>query len=144
MSTQAVIKQIADKVIAAMETAHASDFKKPWITLGAHRNISGHVYKGINALATGLSGFSSDKRWSTFLQIQEKGWRVKKGAKSTPIVYWSIKDKKDPEDEDAKYVFAKVTHAFNAEQIDGIPEIEALKAKEPFETQLFTVPRSTK
>lgn len=132
MNTQAVIKQIADKVIAAMETAQASDFTKPWITLGSHRNIAGHQFRGCNKISTSLAGFA-DPRWATFLQIQEKGWRVKKGAKSTPIFYWSIKDKQDPEDEDAKYIFAKVTHAFNAEQIDGIPELEVLKAKEPFE-----------
>ena len=132
MTTQEVIKQIADKVIAAMETAQATDFKKPWITLGAHRNVSGHVYVGINAIATSLSGFSRP-RWATFLQIQEKGWRVKKGAKATAIVYWDIKDKPDAEKEGDKFVFQKTSHLFNEEQIEGMPELDALKAKEPFE-----------
>jgi len=67
----------------------------PWInpyTGKSHQNyISKHVYVGINALL--LNMFAIDQKysspfWLTYNQANQKGWKIKKGAKSAIVTFW--------------------------------------------------------
>ena len=70
-----------------------------------------------------------DPRWVTFRQAQNKGWKIKKGAKSTALEKWIFtrkeKDKLTGEEKLIKLEkpIANYFRVFNASDIDGIPPI---------------------
>jgi antirestriction protein ArdC len=87
--------------------------------------VSGKPYRGINVLmlwaAAEASGYSSG-RWGTYRQWASRGARVRKGEKSTPILYWQSNPRRPVEEEleaRAPRFLAKVYNAFNADQVDG-------------------------
>lgn len=92
MSTQADIRrQVTAKIVAALE-AGTPPWRQPWrhdlTNAGAAANAaSGVSYRGVNALLLGLAGYES-RWWATYPQIQALGGRVRKGERSTQIVYW--------------------------------------------------------
>lgn len=65
--------EVTNRIVAALEVG-AAPWVRPWSTAGEpgpQRNgASGHVYKGINTVLTGMSGFASP-RWYTFKQAKD-------------------------------------------------------------------------
>ena len=93
-------------------------------------------YHGVNLMNLSLNGFN-DSRYFTFKQANEKGYKVKKGAKSQTIIkfaYWDNQEKKyltqveynalKVQDElngtKRATMFMKTYNIFNAEQLDNI------------------------
>lgn len=82
-------------------------------------------YKGINILLLMFEGFSCPY-WLTFKQVNELGGKVKKGARSSIIVYWKILEKdngrKDKHGKTKldKIPFLRYYRVFNLEQTEGI------------------------
>src|SRR4051812_35633937 len=84
-------KRVTDQLIAAME-AGALPWVKPW---GAGAQIlplrhNGERYHGINVLMLWVAGAAkgySSPRWMTYQQASDLGGQVRKGEKSTPVVY---------------------------------------------------------
>lgn len=114
-----------------------------WVSDRPYNAVKGTKYNGVNALW--LSFVASEKgyvdpRWCTFKQATEKGWHVMKGEHGTKIEFWSMYDAKtrktisfreaekivaaDPERKDDMRPTAKAYTVFNAEQIEGIPELK--------------------
>jgi antirestriction protein ArdC len=64
-----------------------------------------------------------DPRWATFNQAKDKGWNVKKGEKSTTIVFYKQLEVDDEKAEDGKrsIPMLRAFPVFHASQIDGIP-----------------------
>ena len=64
----------------------------------------------------------SDPRWLTFKQCSEKGGKVRKGEKSTLIVFWKLHDVTRASDEgdevERQIPFLRYYTVFNAEQCD--------------------------
>ena len=96
--------------------------------------VTGSIYQGganIIALTDRAKALNTqDPRWVTFLQAQEQGWKVKKGAKGTRICYASKADIKATETPDGKLELStrpkrifKHFIVFNASQVEGIPEL---------------------
>lgn len=101
----------------------------PWQTpwLSVQNLVSKKAYRGINSLTLGLSSFGSPF-WLTFRQAHELGGRIRKGEKSSPVIYWKFLEKRD---RNGNLVFAKSGRAafipfirwsnvFNVEQTEGI------------------------
>jgi antirestriction protein ArdC len=70
--------------------------------------VTGMPYHGINVILLGMHPATSttgDPRFCTYKQAQDKGWQVRKGEKSTPIVFYRPleveNDKYDPAKEDS-------------------------------------------
>ena len=124
-------------------------WEQGWQSLDHPRNaVSDYSYKGINNLwlsyIAGEKGYQ-DPRWCTFKQAQDQGWNVRKGEKGSRVEFWSLydtKDKKKITQEEVKKIREQLTDAefqerikpvssvytvFNAEQIDGIPELDKIK-----------------
>ena len=129
---QTVYEIVTQRIVDYIEQYQELPWMKPWATVeSAQQNYkSRKPYQGINALLTGMSGFSSPF-WMTFKQVKEMGGNIKKGSRSTPVVYWSTFEKKaKDEDEDDEKMLKKGFHRmyfiFNADQIEGIefPKIE--------------------
>jgi antirestriction protein ArdC len=137
---QTVYEMVTDRIVEFIEKNEQLPWTKPWATVESEQQnfMSKKPYSGINALLTGISGFTSPY-WLTLKQANELGGRVKKGAKSTPIIYWqpartakkSKKEKAEEDDENnqeykLQHGFHRPYSVFNAEQIEGIefPDVE--------------------
>jgi len=131
--TQKIIEQLENKVIP---------WKQPWNTQGFWpcNLISKRPYHGINVFLLAIQGYNNSY-WVTYKQARENGGYVKKGEKSTIVVYWNfieVPKKKDEifknesiEDIEDKEVipFLRYYNVFNISQIEGlgslIPEEES-------------------
>lgn len=119
----------------------------------APRNpVSGTTYRGVNSLRLALTAQKNgwkDPRWMTFNQARAQGYRIKKGSKSTKVLYYEQRelskespqpdasqeqsglqppdpaaDKEAGKDKEYQCPIAVLFNVFNAEQIDGIPPLE--------------------
>ena len=85
-------KAITEEIIALMETG-AMPWRRPWKIAGGGVPLrhNGESYQGINAFLLGLRaammGYSSPY-WMTFNQAKELGAGVRKGSKSSIVVYY--------------------------------------------------------
>lgn len=134
-------------VIAQEFVKSLTEDKLPWHSMWASQRaynaVNGKRYRGLNSLWLSFvaerKGYA-DPRWCTFNQAKDKGWNVKKGEKATGVEFWSVYDKKqrknisiyesnkivaaDPERKDDMRLVSRYYSVFNAEQIDGIPQLE--------------------
>lgn len=99
---------------------------RPWIGGKAKNLVSKKPYRGINAFLLNNSEYSSPY-WATFKQIKEKGGYVRKGEKSTIVVFWKILDTKEnesPENENGdsqkKVPMLRFYRVFNLDQCEGV------------------------
>lgn len=123
-----VHQHITDQIIAAMEKG-AGDWQMPWHrsshALTRPKNIaSGNAYRGINILAlwvaAEVNGYGHGI-WGTYKQWQENGAQVRKGERSSVIVFYKELEKAredDPSETDT-VLFARASRVFNAAQVDG-------------------------
>lgn len=61
--------------------------------------VSRMEYRGINIFMLACQPYNSPY-WLTFKQVQDKGGHVRKGEKSTPVIFWKWLDRKDVEPSD--------------------------------------------
>jgi antirestriction protein ArdC len=100
-------------------------WQKPW--LGVQKIVSRKPYRGINALLLGSAEFQSPF-WLTFKQSLDLGGHVKKGEKSTPVIYYKILEKRDEagkivlreDGRPARVPFVRWANVFNLDQTEGI------------------------
>ena len=130
-----VYQTITDRIVAQID-AGAGACEMPWHTRGTRheqalpRNISGRAYRGGNVLmlwaAAEAFGYPHPV-WATYKQWSERGCQVRKGEKSTLVVFWKQMRGRpapgaDAADEDAAgktYLLARGYFVFNAAQVDG-------------------------
>lgn len=96
-------EEYAERIIAMLEKGMAP-WQKPWEAGAMHppfNPVSGTVYSGINRVMLSEYDFA-DPRWMSFKQANQKGYRVKKGEKSQPIVHWQWTETVDKLDEDGQ------------------------------------------
>ncbi|MCW2247857.1 antirestriction protein ArdC [Azospirillum fermentarium] len=128
-----IYTRITETIIAAIE-AGAGDFRMPWHGAGDMSRpmniISGKPYRGINTLALWAAGqekgFASPV-WGTYKQWQDKGAQVRKGEKSSLVVFWKISEAASSEEQDNEgeeqqgkaRILARAYYVFNAAQVEG-------------------------
>lgn len=136
---------VAETLIQQIE-AGTAPWQKPW-SMGSGIGFipmnpsTGGSYRGINAIHLLAQG-RADSRWLTYKQAQAMNAQVKKGERGTQIQYWKFEDLKPATDSAGKPIkddkgqtvhvrikleSPRVFYAtvFNAEQIDGLPELVA-------------------
>jgi len=105
-------------------------WRKPWNDVIPSNYITEKTYSGINLFLLGLNDFKSPY-WLTWKQIQTLGGAVKKGKKSSVIVYFTMteyensftfSDGRDNITDNVKIPLLKYYRVWNWEQTDLIPE----------------------
>ena len=116
-----IYAQVTERVLEMMET-HGSDWINPFSRKGQGgqpRNIaSKKAYRGINIILLGWSGHTS-ATWGTYKQWSERKCQVRKGEKSTQILFWQFFKKKDEAGNDVSIPMLRTYFVFNADQVDG-------------------------
>lgn len=113
-------------------------WRKPWNAEGnmPKNLISRKDYRGINHFLLSCMPYSSPY-WMTFKQVQDKGGHVRKGEKSTPVIFWKWLDRRDADDQEGAVTNGKIPllryySVFNIDQTEGIPIPEPLETVNDF------------
>lgn len=151
-----IYREITNQIIEAIE-AGADKYQMPWHLNGADSvlpvNASTHrLYRGVNVMmlwAVAAKKEYATSLWATYQQWRELGAQVRKGEKSTSVVFWKFFDEEDDhegskadERRNHKGGMARAYHVFNAAQVDGyeipaipqLPETERIERAERFFT----------
>jgi hypothetical protein len=84
-----IYEAITERFIAQLKRGR---WQKPWFAV--QNIVSRKPYRGINALLLGSADYQSPF-WISFRQALDLGGHVKKGEKSTPVIYYKILEKRD-------------------------------------------------
>lgn len=122
-SKDTVYEMVNERVIAMLE-AGTVPWRKTWTAGTAPRNIEGREYRGINVFLLAMSGYTSPF-WMTYKQAQARGGSVRKGEKSTLVVFWKItkieeKNAKTGKVEKKTIPMLRYFRVFNLEQTEGV------------------------
>jgi antirestriction protein ArdC len=140
-------QQITDQIVTALETASASDWRCPWHRRGGGLPVnakSGRPYRGINVLslwaADQVAGFG-DARWATYRQWSEMGAQVRRGEKSSLVVFYKDYAAENDDGDPERRFVARASFAFNASQVEGVAPAEELPVGgfEPIEVAEATI-----
>ena len=129
-----VYQTVTDAIVARLESGQLPPWHQPWQAGHAAGPVSrplrhnGQPYNGVNILwlwmAAEAHGYGNPY-WLTFNQARELGGHVRKGEKSTQVVYASTfkKTETGPDGTTAerRIPFLKTYAVFNAAQCDGLP-----------------------
>lgn len=146
-----VYATVTAQIVEAIERG-AGSWRMPWHTNGLCSSspinvASKKAYRGINILclwATAQSKGYASGLWGTYKQWQDKGAQVRKGEKSTAVVFWKFADKSEGEEGEtnrsgSRLLFCSHYAVFNAAQVDGYTEpaaivntLERIEAAEAF------------
>ena len=107
---------VTDRIIAQMEQG-VIPWVKPWYSNGkAVSHATGKAYSLLNQMLLGRPG-----EYITFRQCQEAGGKVKKGEKSSMVVFWKWIEQEDEETGETKEVpFLRYYNVFHIDQCEGI------------------------
>jgi len=120
MSTK-VYEIITEKIVEELKRGDIP-WHQPWVGGRPKNLISKKDYNGINVFLLSCQRFASPY-WVTYNQAQELGGNVKKGEKSTMIVFWKqfkVKDDTDGEITEKTIPLLRYYRVFNVEQCEGI------------------------
>lgn len=127
-----IAAEINSKILAELEKG-VMPWRKPWsagaASIGLPLRSTGEPYRGANIIllwsASVSKGYASPY-WCTFNQAIKLGAHVRKGERGEIVVYYGrgLKTRAEPDgaDTEDEFRFLKSYIAFNAEQIDNLPE----------------------
>ena len=116
--------RITERIVELMEQGTVP-WHKPWqIKTGMPRNlITQKPYRGINTFLLLSMGYESPN-WLTFRQAVQLGGSVKKGEKSSPVVFWKPMEVKDEASGKVEKIpFLRLYHVFNVAQCEGLKNV---------------------
>lgn len=114
-----VYEMVTNQIIEKLESG-TIPWKKPWRNGGAVSWKTQKAYRGINTMLLG------EGEYATFKQIKEAGGKVKKGAKSSMVVFWKWLEKEDDNGEVEKIPFLRYYRVFEINT-----QVEGLESKRP-------------
>ena len=143
--TQLAIEKFAEMMIVRMEEMKESHWKKGWIdgygSYGLPQNIVSGTLNGGNSfflqLDTAMHGYKMPL-YMTFLQAQNMGLRINKGAESMPVIFWDLVYK----DQNGKRIDKDTLDAMTREErkaLDATPILRVYKEFNVDQTNLAEV-----
>lgn len=138
MQAQELYASVTSQIVAALESGNLPPWRQPWAKGTAFLPLrhNGVSYRGVNVLILWMTstahGYASPY-YLTFNQAKEYGGSVRKGEKSTAILWCEPITKKETADDgtegESRFWISKVYRVFNAEQCSDLPERYAAKAE---------------
>jgi antirestriction protein ArdC len=116
-----VYQIVTDRIIGMLEDG-VVPWNKPWATGSeAPMNlVSKKAYRGVNVWLLSCAGYASPY-WVSYKQATEMGGQVRKGEKSTPVVYWKMFETLDKATGEKKTIpMLKYYSVFNVSQCDNL------------------------
>jgi len=132
-----VYEIITARIMSQLESGTVP-WHKPW-NVGTHGGpqnlVSKKEYRGVNVFLLSCMPYSLPY-WVSYKQAQQLGGNVRKGEKSTPVVFWKWLEKENPETGKAEKIpllrYYRVFNVSQCEGIDGkIPQVDESDV-EPF------------
>ncbi|MFK7845958.1 MAG: ArdC family protein [Rhodothermales bacterium] len=121
-------QDITNKIITSMEEG-TPPWRKPWTGgnqgVGFPLRSTSEAYRGINILMLWLTASDEEflsQHWFTYKQAQLIGGQVRKGQKSTRVVYYSTLERENDQGEEVAIPYLKTFSVFNADQVDDLDE----------------------
>jgi antirestriction protein ArdC len=134
MSNFDLYQTVTDQIVAMLESG-VVPWRSPILgrtSAGHPKNLcSGKPYRGVNVFLLAFTAFAKgygSSYWLTFNQAKERGGSVRKGERSSMVVFWKnyeVINKETGEPE--KGFILRYYNVFNADQIDGIEVPDAVK-----------------
>ncbi|VVH62878.1 diguanylate cyclase/phosphodiesterase (GGDEF & EAL domains) with PAS/PAC sensor(s) [uncultured Gammaproteobacteria bacterium] len=126
-------QELVDKLLEQMESN--KDFMKSWseIPFSPYNGKGFTLYNGINQINLSMDLVqkqSADPRYYTFKQIKDLDLKLKKGSKGVQVQFYRLTTKetkkldKNGQTIDVQIPFIRLTHAFNAQDIEGLKPYE--------------------
>jgi antirestriction protein ArdC len=88
-----VYEIVTDKIIKQLESGVAP-WRKPWTCQTPANLLTQKEYRGLNVFTLASQGFPS-RFWLTFNQATKLGGRIRKGEKSSPVIFWNVGDERE-------------------------------------------------
>lgn len=134
-------QSVTDRIVSMIERG-AGAWRMPWHAsasddISMPHNVTGRAYRGVNVPLLWASsqafGYASPI-WATYKQWQERGAQVRRGEKSTLVIFWKrieVQTEAEGDDGDSDTetrLIARGYAVFNAAQVDGFdPKTTATK-----------------
>lgn len=120
-----VYQAVTDRIIGLIESG-TIPWRKTWAARGGgmpKNLVSRKEYRGINSFLLSAMPYSSTY-WLTYKQATDLGGHVRKGEKSSLVIFWRLLDKHDQDDDTkatGRIPLLKHYNLFSAEQCENIP-----------------------
>lgn len=137
---KAMQTELTEYVVSQLEAGLT--WRKSWSSKSGlpFSATSGKNYRGGNAMwlwyQEFVKGYQTSE-WGTFKSWKDKGGSVRKGEKSTKIMFYKPIFKEENGEQVYKYSALKCYSVFNRDQVDGLPEVEVTEGTICKEGDLF-------
>lgn len=111
-----IYQTITDRILSELENG-VIPWKRPWQSAGlAVSHTTGKPYSLLNQMLLGRAG-----EYLTFAQVKQENGYVRKGEKSSIIVFWRFIEQEDEETGEVKQVpFLRYYNVFHIDQCENI------------------------
>jgi antirestriction protein ArdC len=118
-----VYEIITDKIIKQLESG-VTPWRKPWTCQTPANLITQKEYRGLNVFTLASQGFPS-RFWLTFNQATKLGGSIRKGERSSPVIFWNVGDEREATTQDgtketSRPFLLRYYSVFNLSQTEGI------------------------
>jgi antirestriction protein ArdC len=132
---------VTKKIIQQLESG-VVPWRKPWTCQAPSNLITQKQYRGLNIFTLASQGFPS-RFWLTFHQTANLGGRIRKGEKSSLVIFWNARDQEETATQDdtketSRPFLLRYYSVFNLSQTEGLelhPSfLEETRSNDPIET----------
>lgn len=115
-----VYEMVTNRIIEQLESG-VIPWEKPWsgVRSGAFNRVSKKSYSLLNQMLLGKDG-----EWASFKQWTDLGGHIRKGEKSSIVVFWKILPVEEMQEDGSKVVkqipLLKYINVFHISQVDGV------------------------
>jgi antirestriction protein ArdC len=138
-----IYQEVTDRILQLLDQGVApwrQPIKRSGAGDGTPKSLAtGKAYRGINVFLLAMTGWAhgyESSYWATFNQVKKEGGSVRKGERSTLVVFWKSAAAADKETgEEISIPVLRHYNAFNVEQCEGVvapDQVEVTIPAEPF------------
>ena len=136
-----VYEIVTENIIKQLESGVAP-WRKPWTCQTPANLLTQEEYRGLNVFTLASQGFPS-RFWLTFNQATKLGGRIRKGERSSPVIFWNIGDEQETTAQDgaketSRPFLLRYYSVFNLSQAEGIDIpaslLQETRTNDPIET----------